>query len=106
MLRLGSAGVAGAVLGAWILSNVDTTFMRPFVCGYLLLMGVYILLKAVRLVPERVPANAWTLPVGFVAGFLDASGGGGWGPVATSSLVGAGHRRGRRSAPSTRRSSS
>ena len=33
----------------------------------------------------------WVGPIGFVAGFLDASGGGGWGPVATSSLVGSGH---------------
>ena len=49
MIRLGSAGVAGAVLGAWILSNVDSTFMRPFVAAYLLLMGIYILFKAARL---------------------------------------------------------
>src|SRR5207342_2974950 len=33
----------------------------------------------------------WVGPIGFVAGFLDASGGGGWGPVATSMLVGSGH---------------
>ena len=39
---------------------------------------------------ERPPRNVWPGPVGFVAGFLDASGGGGWGPVATSWLVGAG----------------
>ena len=37
----------------------------------------------------RPPAGS--APVGFVAGFLDASGGGGWGPVATSTLVGSGH---------------
>jgi uncharacterized membrane protein YfcA len=88
--QLAVAGVAGAVLGAWILSNIDATFIRPFVSAYLLLIGVYILFKAVRLKPDQPPRNAWPAPVGFVAGFLDASGGGGWGPVATSWLVGIG----------------
>ena len=53
MLRLGIAGVAGAVLGAWILSSIDATFMRPYVSAYLLLMGIYILLKAMQAVPPR-----------------------------------------------------
>src|SRR3954451_2445374 len=47
--KLGLAGVLGAVLGAWVLSNVDAAFMRPFVSGYLLLMGCYILFKAARI---------------------------------------------------------
>ena len=51
--KLGLAGVLGAILGAWILSNVDAAFMRPFVNGYLLLMGVYILFKAFRISPMR-----------------------------------------------------
>jgi uncharacterized protein len=61
------------------------------VFGYLLVMGIYILLKAARFAPRRERPRVWTVPVGFVAGFLDASGGGGWGPMATSSLVGAGY---------------
>lgn len=89
--RLGVAGVAGAVLGAWVLSNVDTVAARRFVYVYLLLMGIFILLKSMRIAPSRdSPAN-WTAPVGFAAGFLDASGGGGWGPVLTSTLIGSGH---------------
>ena len=44
-----------------------------------------------RIAPPRDAPAGWTAPVGFVAGFLDASGGGGWGPVATSTLVGSGH---------------
>ncbi len=44
VLRLGVAGVLGAILGAWILSNIDVTAARRFVYVYLLLMGVYILL--------------------------------------------------------------
>jgi uncharacterized membrane protein YfcA len=90
MLRLGGAGVVGAVLGAWILSNVDASFMRPFVAGYLLLVGIYILLKAGGRLPTEPPKRTWSGTVGFVGGFLDASGGGGWGPVTASWLVGAG----------------
>jgi uncharacterized membrane protein YfcA len=89
--RLGIAGVIGAVLGAWILSNVDATAVRPYVFGYLLLVGFYILLRAWAIAPARDAPSIWTAPVGFIAGFLDASGGGGWGPVATSTLVGSGH---------------
>jgi uncharacterized membrane protein YfcA len=89
--RLGIAGVLGAVLGAWVLSNVDARFMRPFIFCYLFLMAIYILLKAARIPAPRDAPAGWTAPVGFVAGFLDASGGGGWGPVATSTLVGSGH---------------
>ena len=89
--KLGIAGVLGAIVGAWMLSNVDAAVMRPFVFGYLLLMGIYILLKSMRISARRDAPAGWTTPVGFVAGFLDASGGGGWGPVTTSTLVGSGH---------------
>ena len=89
--RLGIAGVAGAVLGAWVLSNLDASFVRPYIAGYLLVVGIFILLKAWTLAPARDAPTPWVGPIGFVAGFLDASGGGGWGPVATSSLVGSGH---------------
>jgi len=89
--RLGVAGVAGAVLGAWVLSNLDAGFVRPYIAGYLLLVGIFILLKAWRLAPARDAPAPWVGPIGFVAGFLDASGGGGWGPVATSTLIGSGH---------------
>jgi uncharacterized membrane protein YfcA len=89
--RLGIAGVAGAVLGAWVLSNLDAGFIRPYIAAYLLLVGIFILLKASRLAPARDAPGPWVGPIGFVAGFLDASGGGGWGPVATSTLIGSGH---------------
>lgn len=89
--RLGVAGVAGAVLGAWVLSNVDASAVRPYVSIYLLAIGVFILFKAAGKAPKRDAPGTWISPVGFTAGFLDASGGGGWGPVATSALVGSGH---------------
>ena len=91
VMRLGVAGVLGAVLGAWVLSNVDAGIMRPFVSVYLLLLAVYILFKVVPHPDRRDAPAPWVPPVGFGAGFLDASGGGGWGPVTTTTLIGSGH---------------
>jgi uncharacterized membrane protein YfcA len=89
--HLGIPGVLGAVLGSWILSNIDVSAARRYVYLYLLLMGVYILWKSAHVAAQRVAQARWIAPLGFVAGFLDASGGGGWGPTATSTLIGAGH---------------
>src|SRR6266702_2547172 len=47
--RLGLAGVIGAALGAWILSNVDSSVVRPYVSTYLVLIGIYILFRAWRI---------------------------------------------------------
>ena len=46
VMRLGIAGVLGAILGAWILSNVDAAAARPFVAIYLAAIGIFILFKA------------------------------------------------------------
>jgi uncharacterized protein len=88
--RLGVPGVLGAILGAWILSNIDVTAARRYVYGYLLILG-YILWRSMRI--ARLPRKlaGWTSLLGFGAGFLDASGGGGWGPLTTTTLVGSGH---------------
>ena len=88
--RLGVTGVLGAILGAWVLSNVEVNAARRFVYAYLLIMGFYILWKSMRVASaSRSPAD-WTSVLGFGAGFLDATGGGGWGPMTTSTLVGSG----------------
>lgn len=89
--RLGVTGVLGAILGAWILSNVEVSSARRFVYAYLLIMGCWILWKSVRIALEPRAPSGWTGVLGFAAGFLDASGGGGWGPMTTSTLVGSGH---------------
>jgi uncharacterized membrane protein YfcA len=89
--RLGIAGVLGAILGAWILSNVEVTSARRFVYAYLLLMGLYILWKSTRIAVEARKPAGWMALLGLADGFLDASGGGGWGPMTTSTLVGSGH---------------
>ncbi|MDD7940258.1 sulfite exporter TauE/SafE family protein [Actinomycetospora lutea] len=88
-------GAIGAVLGAYVLVNL-TESAEPYMALVLLLLGVYVLLRfSSRAVAKRVvsgprPSGTFLGPLGLVAGFLDASGGGGWGPVATSSLLASG----------------
>src|SRR5499425_3521103 len=60
MARLGVTGVLGAILGAWILSNIDVSAARRLVYGYLLLMGLYILYKSMRIAAAREKPAAWT----------------------------------------------
>jgi uncharacterized membrane protein YfcA len=91
VLRLGVPGVLGAILGAWVLSNVDVTAARRYVYIYLMIMGGYILWRSFAIAQTRTRPAGWVPLVGLVAGFLDASGGGGWGPVLTSTLIGSGH---------------
>jgi len=88
-------GAVGAVLGAYVLVNM-TEDAEPYMAGVLLLLGVYVLLRfSSRAIAKRVvsgprPGGTFLGPLGLIAGFLDASGGGGWGPVATSSLLASG----------------
>lgn len=84
--RLAIPGMVGGVIGAYLLTRLPGDLIRPFVYAYLLVLALLILLRAAgRLIPKgevkRVPV------LGFFAGLLDASGGGGWGPVATSTLL-------------------
>lgn len=89
---LGIAGVMGGVLGAYILSNIDGRAIRPFIAAYLLIMGIVILMRAARLSPVDEDATAnYAAPLGLIGGFLDAIGGGGWGPMVSSTLIGSGH---------------
>jgi uncharacterized membrane protein YfcA len=91
-LTLGMAGVLGGVLGAYVLSNIDGRAIRPFVSAYLLVIGMLILMKAAKLAPTNEDAKVgYAAPLGLVGGFLDAVGGGGWGPLVTSTLIGSGH---------------
>ena len=91
-VTLSAAGVLGGVLGAYILSNIDGKAIRPFVSAYLLVIGILILMKAVKLAPTNEDAKVgYAAPLGLVGGFLDAVGGGGWGPLVTSTLIGSGH---------------
>lgn len=89
--RLAIAGTVGGALGATVLSHVDGRAIAPFVTVYLAIMGLVILFKAVRLALEMQPSWRGMPVVGFFGGLLDAVGGGGWGPIVTSTLIGGGH---------------
>lgn len=90
-LPLMIGGVAGGVLGAYVLTGVDGDVVKPFIVGWLALMGLYILFRAFRNTPTRphLPP-AVTAPLGLVGGFADAAGGGGWGPTVSSTIMSAG----------------
>jgi uncharacterized protein len=89
-LRLVIPGALGAVCGAVVVTQIDGAILKPFVSAYLLLLGVYILIKAIRTVRQRSRAPAHVGKLALAGGFLDAAGGGGWGPVVTSTLIGSG----------------
>jgi uncharacterized membrane protein YfcA len=89
---LAPAGVVGGVLGAYVLTSIDGDMIRPFVTTYLAAMGGFILFKAFRSFPERPVSGRLVVPLGVAGGFIDAAGGGGWGPIVTSSLIGTGGR--------------
>lgn len=89
--RLAPAGVVGGVLGAYVLTSIDGKMLRPYVTAYLTIMGLLILYRAFRPQLKRAPfQNKMLPPLGVLGGFVDAAGGGGWGPVVTSTLVGSG----------------
>ena len=90
MLLLSLGGVSGGIIGALLLVQLPSGVMRAYVAAYLLLMGGVIIWRAIRVTGQAKPHGGFVLPLGGVGGFLDAIGGGGWGPVVTSSLIGAG----------------
>ncbi|HEY0102753.1 MAG TPA: sulfite exporter TauE/SafE family protein [Brevundimonas sp.] len=90
LVPLAVAGVIGGCLGAYVLSGVEGDVIKPFVIAYLAAMGVYILWRAGHDIEPRRIRSWMTGPLGLVGGFLDAVGGGGWGPTVSSTLVGAG----------------
>lgn len=88
-LRLLLPGIIGAVLGAVVITQFDGDLLKPFISAYLLLMGLYILRKAYRhMAAPKAPKHVAKLAL--FGGFVDAAGGGGWGPVVTTTLIGSG----------------
>ena len=84
--RLLVPGMIGGVTGAYLLSSLDAGVVKPFVLLYLAGIGVYLLVRGL-LYPPAVREAKHIAPLGLVGGFLDAAGGGGWGPVVTSNLL-------------------
>ena len=86
LARLAVPGIIGGVLGAYVLTQVDAGTAKPFVLAYLAAIGLFLTYRGVRYPPEHKPAKV-VEPLGLVGGFLDAAGGGGWGPVVTGNLL-------------------
>ncbi len=88
--RLAIPGMIGGCLGAYTLASVEGSVIRPYISLYLLALGVLIICRALRpLEPARKFSNR-TTPLGFFGGLLDAIGGGGWGAIVTTTLLGQG----------------
>ena len=65
--------------------NIPGERIKPYVLAYLLVLGVVVLVRAFGKLPQREVRHAGVL--GFIGGLLDAVGGGGWGPITTSTLL-------------------
>lgn len=102
VIFLGIPGAVGAFIGATVLAGLSAESAEPVVSTLLLLLGAYVLIRSI-LVPWKKTAAADGAPasptrrsrlglvtLGLGGGFLDASGGGGWGPVTTSTLMSVG----------------
>ncbi|WP_033074684.1 sulfite exporter TauE/SafE family protein [Sphingopyxis sp. MWB1] len=84
--RLLIPGVIGGVTGAYLLTSIDGDIVKPFILGYLVAVGVWLLFRGL-FYPPKFRKPKVIAPLGLVGGFLDAAGGGGWGPVVTSNLL-------------------
>ncbi|MCI2253981.1 sulfite exporter TauE/SafE family protein [Domibacillus sp. PGB-M46] len=85
-------GSIGAFAGATFLSNLTGEYVRLYVSTFLLCLGLFILgrfllLKNAQKQAPKAPTNRFFIPLGLIGGFFDASGGGGWGPIATPALL-------------------
>jgi uncharacterized membrane protein YfcA len=83
-------GVIGGVLGAYTLSTLPGNTIKPFISFYLMLMGIRILWKALKKTPAAHNL-AHLFPLALLGGLFDAIGGGGWGPIVTTTLVARGN---------------
>jgi uncharacterized membrane protein YfcA len=93
--RIGISGAIGAFAGAYVLTSLSTEVAKPWMAGILLAIGAYVLVRfSVMGTPRRRGRSyirgRYLVPLGLTAGFIDATGGGGWGPVATPTLLATG----------------
>lgn len=84
--RLAVPGIIGGVAGAYFLSNVDSSAIKPYVQSYLIVIGLWLIWRSTHVI-QRTGDPRIVTPLGLFGGFLDATGGGGWGPVVTSNLL-------------------
>jgi uncharacterized protein len=86
LARLTIPGVIGAATGAYVLTQIDGATAKPIVLAYLAAIGLFLVWRGVRYPPHHKPPKIIE-PLGLAGGFLDAAGGGGWGPVVTGNLL-------------------
>lgn len=84
--RLVIPAILGAVLGAYVLVQLPTDLIKPYIAIYLLLMGLIIIAKAFKEFPPK-KITSKLIPLGFCGAFVDAIGGGGWGPIVATNLI-------------------
>lgn len=89
--RIALPGAIGAFLGATVLSSLSTQAARPWASAILLALGFYVLFRFLRhrtvALKKGRPGTRFLAPLGIIGGFVDATGGGGWGPVTTPALL-------------------
>ncbi|MQA62603.1 MAG: TSUP family transporter [Actinophytocola sp.] len=88
-------GALGAIAGATVVSSLAVGFAQVWVSTLLFLLGLYVLirfafLKLGKLITDKRPGAKFLGPLGLVGGFIHSSSGGGWGPVATTTLLSSG----------------
>jgi uncharacterized membrane protein YfcA len=82
-------GIIGAILGALIIAKVKIPYLSIVISIYLLFMGVFLIAKAYSKIKLQFKQkNSVVIPLAVTGGFVDGAGGGGWGPVVTTSLLG------------------
>ncbi|MGL5857515.1 MAG: sulfite exporter TauE/SafE family protein [Angustibacter sp.] len=101
VLRVGVPGAAGAFVGATVLSSLSTEAAQPLMALILVSLGVYLLVRFTLRGLDRQHLGKplrrrFLAPLGLFAGFVDATGGGGWGPVGTPALLASGRMEPRR----------
>jgi uncharacterized membrane protein YfcA len=84
--RLVIPGMIGGALGAYGLTQIDASLARPLVLAYLVAIGGFLIWRAGH-TPKVPKTPRIVAPLGLVGGFLDASGGGGWGSIVTGNLL-------------------
>ncbi|WP_027398874.1 sulfite exporter TauE/SafE family protein [Anaerovorax odorimutans] len=84
-------GVIGGALGAYILTSFPGDMISPIVNIYLLVMGIVVLIRGIHGISRKLIKGKQLVLVGLIGGFFDAVGGGGWGPIVTSTMVASGH---------------
>ena len=83
-------GIIGGVTGAYLLTQIPSNIIKPIIGVYLGLMGIRILLKVFQSngkIREFFVRKRHFFLLGLLGGFFDAMGGGGWGPIVTTTLV-------------------